>query len=276
MAERLLPLLVEPEKLERHLADPRLLLIDLSAPETNVAGHIPGAIQLDYTALVRAKPPATGLIPDEAHLTELFSALGLTPDRHVVAYDAEGGGRASRLLWTLDAIGHLDYSLLNGGLRAWRAEQRSLQSVPRAPVASAYQAKLCNPAAHADRDYILRHLDDAHTLVLDVRSPAEYRGEDVRALRGGHIPGAVNFEWTQAMDLEHYKRLRPAAELRRLLEARGITPDKAIITHCHSHHRSAHTYIVLKSLGYPEVRGYDGSWSEWGNDPELPIEVDLR
>lgn len=275
MIQRLLPLLVEPAELEQHLSDPRLLLIDLSSPQSNTIGHIPGAVQLDYSALVRAKPPVMGLIPDEEQLTELFSALGLTPERHVVAYDDERNGRASRLLWTLDAIGHFDYSLLNGGLRAWRAEQRPLEAEPGMPVASTYQAKLRNPAARAERDYILRHLDDNQTLVLDVRSPGEYSGEDVRAQRGGHIPGAVNFEWTQAMDPDNHMRLRPAIELRTLLEARGVTPDKTIITHCQSHHRSAHTYVVLKSLGYPNVRGYDGAWSEWGNAPDVPIETDV-
>ncbi|EAR20306.1 sulfurtransferase [Nitrococcus mobilis] len=274
MTDHLLPLLVEPEELERHLANPRLLLIDLSSPQTDNIGHIPGAVQLDYSALVRGEPPAVGRLPDEAHLTELFSALGLTEERHVVAYDDERNARASRLLWTLDVLGHFSYSLLNGGLRAWRAEQRPLESTPRAPVPSTYRAKLRNPAARADRDYILQHLDDAHTLVLDVRSPAEYRGEELRSLRGGHIPGAVNFEWTQAIDPENHLRLRPPAELREQLNERGITPDKAIITHCQSHQRSAHTFIVLKSLGYPQVRGYDGSWSEWGNDADLPIEVD--
>ncbi|MDN5870998.1 MAG: sulfurtransferase [Nitrococcus sp.] len=275
MTERLLPLLVEPAELEQQLTNPRLLLVDMSSAQGNTIGHIPGAVQLDFPDLVLAKPPIMGLIPEEADLTALFSKLGLTPESHVVAYDDERNGRASRFLWTLDAIGHFDYSLLNGGLRAWWAEQRPLESVARAPVASTYQAELRNPAARADRDYILRHLDDDRTLVLDVRSPAEYSGEDVRALRGGHIPGAVNFEWTQAMDADNYMRLLPPAELRALLEARGITPDKAIITHCQSHLRAAHTYIVLKSLGYPDVRGYDGAWSEWGNKPDLPVEADL-
>ena len=274
MTERLLPLVVEPEQLERHLADPRLLLIEVSSPQSQTSGCIPGALRLDYSALVSGEPPATGLLPDEAHLTELFSALGLTVENHVVAYDDERNARASRLLWTLEAIGHSAYSLLNGGLRAWRSEQRPLASAPREPVRSTYQAKLRNPAARAGRDHILRHLDDDHTLVLDVRSSAEYLGKDVRASRGGHIPGAVNLEWTQLIDPDNPPRLRAPAELRALLDAHGITPDKTIIPHCHSHQRSAHTYIVLKSLGYPDVRAYDGSWSEWGNGADLPIEAD--
>lgn len=273
MTERLLPLVVEPEQLEPRLADPRLLLIEVTSPQSLTSGCIPGAIRLDYSALVSGKPPATGLLPDEAHLTELFSSLGLTEDSHVVAYDEERNARASRLLWTLEAIGHFNYSLLNGGLRAWQEEQRPLESAPRTPVRSPYRAKLRNPAARADRNHILRHLDDDHTLVLDVRSPREYLGEDVRAARGGHIPGAVNLEWTRLIDPERPPRLRSPGALRELLGAHGITPDKAIVTHCHSHQRSAHTYLVLKSLGYPDVRAYDGSWSEWGNDADLPVET---
>lgn len=274
MAKRLLPFLIEPEELESHLDDERLLIIDLASNQSYLNGHIPAAIHLDYSLLLRSQPPATGLLPDEAHLSRLFSSLGLTPDRHVVAYDDEGNGRACRLLWTLDAIGHFAYSLLDGGLRAWRAQGRPLVTGPQAPIPSDYRARLSNPDALAVRDDILRLLHDENTLVLDVRSPAEYRGEDVRALRGGHIPGAVNFEWTRAMDPGHDLRLRPAEELRQTLKKLGVTPDKLIITHCQSHHRSAHTYIMLKYLGYPRVRGYAGSWSEWGNDAELPVEVD--
>jgi thiosulfate/3-mercaptopyruvate sulfurtransferase len=94
----------------------------------------------------------------------------------------------------------------------------------------------------------------------------------VFAKRGGHIPGAVNIEWTDAMDKQHDLRLKPENELRQLLESKGITPDKMIVMHCQTHHRSAHTYILLKSLGYEKIKGYPGSWSDWGNEPNTPIE----
>jgi thiosulfate/3-mercaptopyruvate sulfurtransferase len=115
-------------------------------------------------------------------------------------------------------------------------------------------------------------LDDPEVVVLDVRTPAEFAGDDVRAARGGHIPGAVNMDWTLAIDRGRNLRLKPEGDLRRMLEELGVTPDKEVIVHCQTHHRSAHTYMVLKSLGYPRIRGYDGSWSEWGNDQNTPIE----
>ncbi len=110
-------------------------------------------------------------------------------------------------------------------------------------------------------------------VILDTRSPAEFSGIDRRAARGGHIPGAVNMDWSVALDRERNLRLKPAVELRGILDNLGITPDKEVITHCQTHHRSSHTYLMLKALGYPRTRGYPGSWSEWGNDLELPTET---
>ena len=214
-----------------------------------------------------------GLLPDEARLSEILSAAGLRPDVHVVAYDDEGNGRASRLLWTLDALGHFDYSLLNGGLVAWAAEGREVEAGVVEPSRSTYRAQLRNPDVLADKQYLLDHLDDDNTVVLDARSPAEYAGADVRAARGGHIPGAVNLDWTTAMDRDNNLRLQPPETLRALLKERGITPDKEVVTHCQTHHRSAHTFLVLRYLGYPSIRGYAGSWSEWGNDPDTPVEA---
>ncbi|MNE76898.1 Thiosulfate sulfurtransferase [compost metagenome] len=106
--------------------------------------------------------------------------------------------------------------------------------------------------------------------IWDARTPAEYRGEKVLAARGGHIPGAVNFEWTAGMD--HERALRIRRDMPQILEKLGITPDKEVITHCHTHHRSGFTYLVARALGYPNLKGYAGSWSEWGNHPDTPVE----
>ena len=127
------------------------------------------------------------------------------------------------------------------------------------------------PYAIADKGYILTSLNDPDIVILDVRTPAEFSGQDLRAARGGHIPGAVNMDWTLAIDRDRNLRLKPEHELHKMLRERGVTADKEVVTYCQTHHRSAHTYIVLKSLGFSRIRGYDGSWSEWGNDPMMPI-----
>ncbi|HEX5514264.1 MAG TPA: sulfurtransferase [Gammaproteobacteria bacterium] len=272
MVAPLLPIVVEPEQLQPVLGDPRLLLVDLSDPANYVAHHLPGAVNLPFPAIISPQPPAMGMLPDTAQLSAVLSAVGLTEDRHVVAYDGEGSGRASRLLWTLDALGHPGLSLLDGGLAAWAAAGGPLESGNVAPQPSQYVAKLRNPAAVADLDYIRSHLGDSEVIVLDTRSAAEYSGVDQRAARAGHIPGAVNFDWTRAMDPQRHRRLLPAQTLRSMLQDLGVTPDKEVITHCQTHHRSAHTYVMLKHLGYDRVRGYPGSWSEWGNRDDTPVE----
>jgi len=268
-----LPLLIEPESLQACLTDPAVLIVDLCDPASYAAGHIPGAVPLDYADLVRVEPPAMGLLPTAEHLSNVLSRLGLTPERPVVAYDDEGNGRAGRLLWTLAALGHKRVSLLNGGIHAWDIAGGPLEAQVRHPARSAYQARFLNPAAVADRDYILARLGQPDLALVDTRTPAEYAGLDVRAARGGHIPGAVNLNWTDAMDSQRQWRFQPDPVLRGLLETRDVTPDKEVIVYCQTHHRSAHTYWVLRYLGYTKVRGYPGAWSEWGNDPDLPVET---
>ncbi len=271
MPSPLLPLIVEPELLQRQLGAEPLFIVDLCQQKTYVQGHLLGAVHLGYAQIVRADPPMPGLVPDNASLARLFSSIGLKRDHHVVAYDEEGGGRASRLLWTLDVIGHPAFSLLNGGLTAWQEEQRPLAAdvAPRPP--SDYRIERADRAL-ANKDYVLAHLHDPAVVLLDTRSPGEFTGEDIRAARGGHIPGARNYNWTDAMDMDNALRLLPAEELRAALVALGVTPDKEVIAYCQTHHRSAHTYMVLKSLGYPRIKGYPGSWSEWGNRFDTPVE----
>lgn len=264
-----LPRILEPVALQAALARDDLIIIDLSLPDHPV--HVPGAVTLDYHLLVNPAPPINGLLPDTERLSALFSSLGLHAQTHVVAYDDEGGAKACRLLWTLDVIGHTHYSLLNGGLTAWLNEGHPTNTTHRSPRPTQFTARI-NPDVIADKAYILAHLHDPATIIVDCRTPGEYAGHDVIALRGGHIPGAVNIEWLRAVDDRHNKRLKPAAELRSLYEGAGVTPDKEVIVYCHSHRRSAHTYFTLKHLGYERVRGYAGSWSEWGNDLHTPIE----
>ena len=271
MTQPLLPLLVEPEELEMRLGDKNLRVVDLSRAEHYQQGHVPAAVHLEYARLLAPHPPAMGLAPAAAQLSEVLGGLGLTPATHVVAYDDEGNGKPARFLRTLDLAGHPRYSLLNGGRMAWLKEHRPLDRAP-VPAAAGHYPVTPNGAVTADKTYILSRLGDPGVALLDARSPGEYRGEVRRAARAGHIPGAVNFEWVNAMDPGRELRLRSSEELLRALAGLGVTPDKEVIVYCHTHHRSAHTYFVLRHLGFARVKGYPGSWSEWGNNPDTPIE----
>ena len=266
-----LGMLLEPDAAESLLARPDVLVVDLCKSSTYAEFHVPGAVHLEYSRLVRSQKPVMGLLPDAEHLAELLSGIGLTPDSHVIAYDDEGGGKACRLLWTLDVVGHRGGSLLNGGLHAWANEGHRLETTPRLRQPTDYRPRIGHDSI-ADLEYIRARLGDPSVALLDVRSQEEYQGAKVYAARGGHIPGAVHMEWTAAMDRQHNLRRMPEQALVPALQSLGVTPDREVITYCQTHHRSAYTYFILKSLGYPRVRGYAGSWSEWGNLPELPVE----
>ncbi len=273
MTNTLLPALIEVEELEQALDTSDLVIIDLSSSKTHAQGHIPGARFLDYSQIVRAEKPVMGLLPTAAQFSQALSSLGVSAESHIVAYDDEGGGKAARLLWTLTCFGHTRYSLLNGGLHAWANEGHTLTTEPASFTPGNYPlTSVQNCEAAVQRDFILKHIGDASVALLDARSPQEFSGEKRYAERGGHIPGAVNIEWTEFMDQGRNLRLKPEAELRGMLEESGFTSDKTVIAYCHTHHRSAHTWFVLNYLGYT-VRGYEGSWSDWGNQADTPIEV---
>ncbi|MDD7805377.1 MAG: rhodanese-like domain-containing protein [Endozoicomonas sp. (ex Botrylloides leachii)] len=233
--------------------------------------HIPTAVNIAPEELVANIPPATGKLPSLNQLEALFSRLGyLGKDQHLIIYDDEGGGWAGRFIWTLDMIGHSNYSYINGGLHAWIAAGLPLESGENTPEPTQVMLTLHN-SARASRDYIEANLNSPDTVIWDARSPAEYCGEQIFARRGGHIPGAINYEWTRAMDSKDNYRIHKnvAKELAEL----GITKEKNVITYCQSHHRSGFTYLVAKALGFRHIKAYDGSWSEWGNLSDTPIEV---
>lgn len=266
-----IPLLLEPEQLQALLGQPSLLIIDICTPSRYQEGHIEGAVHISPGETQLGTPPAPGKMPTEESLEQLFKKIGLTDDKHVVVYDDEGGGWAGRFIWLLDSIGHTKYSYLNGGYLAWEDENRPLTQVTHPIPASNYRARI-NHNHTASLDEVLGALNETATVIWDARSPQEYRGEKVLAAKKGHIPGAINFEWTQAMDPKRALRLKNQQELLETLTELGITTDKKVITHCQTHHRSGFTYLAAKILGFREVKAYDGSWSEWGNRPETPVE----
>ncbi|HYW04310.1 MAG TPA: sulfurtransferase [Gammaproteobacteria bacterium] len=266
------PTFLEPAELAARVDDPELRVLDLSSRDNYLQGHVPGAVHLDVAALQTSKPPVMGLMPDADALCRVLAEAGVAPEAHVVAYDDASGPKAGRLLYTLSVLGHDRVSMLDGGLVAWREEGNLIDRQGETPRSASYAAKAGSDAV-ATRGYILDHLEDPDVLLLDVRSPDEYAGRDLRASRGGHIPGAINVEWNRTLDYNRNLRLRPAAELRTMFEAAGVTPDREVVTYCQSHMRSSHTFAVLRALGYPRLRGYPGSWSDWGNDPDTPVEA---
>ena len=265
----MLPLIVEPKTLADHLQDENLLIIDLCRPGTYMRMHIPGAIHVEPAELISGVQPATGKLPELDRLESLFNRIGYHPEKQVVAYDDEGGGWAGRFIWTLDVIGHRKSSYLNGGLVAWATAKHPVTT--QIPEIRETRTNLTIDTSYiATKEHVLASIGDPETIVWDARSAEEYSGVKVTSNRNGHIPGAINLDWLEVMD--HDRQLRIRTDITELLKARGITADKSIITHCQTHHRSGLTYLIGKSLGY-SIRAYDGSWTEWGNDPETPIET---
>jgi len=264
-----LPLLIEAAELHTHLQDRNILIIDLCNETAYHSSHIPGAVHVNTADLILGEKPAPGLLPPIEKLNHLFSRLGLTPATHIVCYDDEGGAWSGRFIWTLDVIGHQHYSYLNGGIRSWRAAHLPEEAITRHRQATPVQISI-NTKPIATTEDILDELKSEQLLVWDARSAEEYRGEKVLSQKGGHIPGAIHCEWTSLLDPDDHLRLRK--DLNSYLQQLGITADKKIITHCQTHRRSGLTYLVAKILGYPNVRAYPGSWSEWGNRNDTPVE----
>lgn len=268
-----LPLLLQPEELAALKLTDKQLVVDLSEPDNYAQHHIAGAVSLPYAEIIAAKPPAMGLLPEAAQFHASLQRLGIDADTHIIACDDEGGGRSARFIWSLHAYGHMNCSQLDGGMTAWLAEGYPVTAAETpVPTASDYApARIAENVCEAE--YIMSRLGADDLGLLDARSLPEYSGDKVLANRGGHIPGAARYEWTDCMDRSRNLRLLPEVVLREELEARGLTSDKEIIVYCQTHHRSALSYVMLKNLGYERVRGYHGAWSDWGNREDTPVEL---
>jgi thiosulfate/3-mercaptopyruvate sulfurtransferase len=263
----------------QHLNDPNVRIVesdeDVLLYET---GHVPNAVKIDWHTDLQ--DPLERDYLDEAAFERLLQEKGISNDTTVVFYGDRNNWWACYAFWVFKLFGHPDCRIMDGGRNKWEAEGRPMtREVPQFPRGT-YRAKQRHDfEIRAFRDDVLQHLAEKKPLV-DVRSPGEYRGELLHmpdypqegALRGGHIPGAVNVPWARAANED--ATFKSAEELRKIyLEEVGLNPDQDIIAYCRIGERSSHTWFVLKYLlGYPYVRNYDGSWTEWGNMVRAPIE----
>ena len=262
-------LLVETSWVAQHLNDPGVRLVDLRPAALYAAGHIPGAVHIEEGPL-RNPEDQLAYLPRPAVFAAMMGKAGISNISHVAIYDDQGGKMAARLWYVLNAYGDGRASLINGGWNQWLAEKRpTTRDVPEPALARFIPRG--TPALTCPSPELLARSPD--TVVLDARSPQEYRGEQTSsgATRAGRIPGAVNVEWKENVTGATL-RFKPAAELRKLYQSKGITPDKQIVTHCASGGRAAQALFTLKLLGYPRVRIYYGSFADYSARPEAPVQ----
>lgn len=265
--------LVDTQWVLDHLDDPSVRLIDVSGKvEDYVAGHLPGAVYVSTGAeMTNPEDSTKGQILTQDALSALLSRLGITPETTVVFYDGSSNLLATRAFWVLKYYQHADAKVYNGGTLKWVADGQELVTDTVEVTPTDYVAQDADLNIRTTTDYVLEHLDDSNTVLCDTRGPEEYTGTDVRSARGGHIPGAINVEWINAVNQDG--TFKDARALFDLYTQAGFLPDKQIITYCQTGVRGAHTWFVLKELlGYPDVRNYDGSWEEYGNREDTPIE----
>jgi thiosulfate/3-mercaptopyruvate sulfurtransferase len=266
-----LPLFIEAADLQPLLGRPGLILLDLCRPGLYERAHVPGALSLAPSDTQSGTPPAPGALPSAQQLDRLIKRIGLNASATVVVYDDEGGGWAGRMIWLLHSIGFTRCSALNGGILAWHAEGRQLTNDSVPYPANGTWTPVPDPSTTITLEELRSELGSKDLAIWDARSPMEYHGHSQNALRCGHIPGARNYEWTLAMDTGRDLRLRPLDAIREELDDLGINASKRVVTHCQSHHRSGLTWLIGKQLGF-DIRAYAGSWSEWGNHSDTPIE----
>lgn len=264
-------ILVDTEWVLENLDNEDVVFIQLSSVDDFLLGHIPGARQSSVAALNNPDDEVTGQIGTPEQVAAALEALGITSETIIVLYDGSNNLSAARAYWVLKYYQHADVRIYNGGLTRWLLDGQELATEPVEFEATEYEIAEADEEIRTTGEYVLERLNDDDVQLCDTRGINEYIGTDVRADRGGHIPGAINLEWINAVNTETGEFL-PYEELDELFVLAGFNREKQIITYCQTGVRGAHTWFVLRELlGYPDVRNYDGSWVEWGNNIDNPI-----
>jgi thiosulfate/3-mercaptopyruvate sulfurtransferase len=270
--------LVTTEWLAEHLDDPGLVVAEVDEnPDLYDEGHIPGAVKLHWRDDLQ--DPLVRDVVSKHDFERLLGERGIANDTTVVLYGDKNNWFAAYAYWYLKIYGHANVQLLDGGRQKWIEEGRELTTDPPSVTPAAYTARDRDESIRVRRDEVLAKLHAAGVALVDVRSPQEYAGELLAppgyeqegASRGGHIPGAQSVPWATAVRDDG--TFKAADELRELYAGKGVTADKEVLAYCRIGERSAHTWFVLRELlGYGDVKNYDGSWTEWGNLVDVPIE----
>ncbi len=272
--------LVEVEWLKANLGKPGITVIevDYDPKLAYEQGHIPGALLIDWRKDMN-KPDQRDIIGPE-EFEKLLSRLGVSNDTHVILYGDYNNWFATFAFWVFEIYGHKKVQILNGGRKKWIDTGGELTKEVPTPKPAVYKVEKVKYENRVFFDELLREkVGKADLVLVDVRSPAEFTGEitappeypNEHAQRGGHIPGAINIPWGQA--IREDGTFKSAEELKQLYASKGVTPEKDVVTYCRIGERASVTWFVLKHLlGYPRVRVYDGSWTEWGNLVRFPIE----
>ncbi len=270
--------LVETQFVEDHLDDPDIRLVEVDVDTTAYdSGHIPGAVGWNWKT--DTQDTTRRDIPDLAAMQALLSRSGVSRDTTVILYGDNNNWFATFAFWLLKIYGHRDTRIMNGGRQKWLDEGRPLTTEAPSIGATSYQVSDPDLRLRALREDVLAHLRNGAGALVDVRSPDEFAGKLLAppnlpqegSQRGGHIPGATNIVWARAVAEDG--TFKPYTELVELYGGNEITADKDIIAYCRIGERSSHTWFVLTYLlGYPRVRNYDGSWTEYGSLIGVPIE----
>jgi thiosulfate/3-mercaptopyruvate sulfurtransferase len=270
--------LVQTDWLAEHLDDAGLVVAEVDEnPDLYEDGHIPGAVKLHWKDDLQ--DPIERDLVEKADFERLMGERGISNDTTVILYGDRNNWFAAYAYWYLKTYGHRDVRLLDGGRQKWIDEGRELTTAAPSITPTTYAAADRDEAIRARRDEVLANIGAAERTLVDVRSPQEYSGELLAppgyehegALRGGHIPTAQSIPWASAVRDDG--TFKAADELRELYAGKGVTDDKQVTAYCRIGERSAHTWFVLRELlGYENVKNYDGSWTEWGNLVDVPIE----